>query len=56
LDEQEGLIPLGAEWWSDKEWARRSIWEGQMFRMGWWGEEGKEGFRIDVRPQGEVVS
>jgi hypothetical protein len=57
LDEREGLIPPGAEWWSDKELLRRGIWQGQKFRMGWWESSGinKSGterreFRIDVRP------
>ena len=57
LDEREGLVPLGVEWWSDKELLRRDIWQGQKFRMGWWegsvindsGTERGE-FRIDVRP------
>ena len=62
LEEKEGLIPVGAEWWSDREWERRGLWEGQVFRMGWWDRVGVEGedntgeeerrrvFRIDVRP------
>lgn len=58
MDEKEGLVPEGAEWWSDKEWDRRGVWRGEEFRMGWWDGEGGEGgrvFRIDVRPRGEVV-
>ena len=61
LEEKEGLVPRGAEWWSDREWERRGVWEGEAFRMGWWDvkeggeDEGHEGtrrvFRIDVRPR-----
>lgn len=58
LDEKEGLIPPGAEWWSDKEWKQRGVWEQEAFRMGWWDAAGGNGsgidgrdFRIDVRPR-----
>ena len=54
MEEKEGLVPRGAEWWSDREWERRGVWEGEAFRMGWWDdpeEEGRRVFRIDVRPR-----
>ncbi|KAK4942606.1 hypothetical protein LTR10_017735 [Elasticomyces elasticus] len=38
VDETSGLIPKGSEYWSDKDWEKSGIWQGEMFRMGWWGK------------------
>lgn len=38
VDETSGLIPRGAEFWSDRDWEKSGIWQGEMFRMGWWGK------------------
>lgn len=36
VDPDSGLIPEGAEFWSDEQWQKNGIWQGEMFRMGWW--------------------
>ncbi|KAK5046691.1 hypothetical protein LTR84_007452 [Exophiala bonariae] len=36
VDKRSGLIPKGAEYWSDEEWEKSGVWQGEMFRMGWW--------------------
>ncbi|KAL6243152.1 hypothetical protein RBB50_009703 [Rhinocladiella similis] len=36
VDPNSGLIPEGAEFWSDDQWEKSGIWQGEMFRMGWW--------------------
>ncbi|KIW20362.1 hypothetical protein PV08_00937 [Exophiala spinifera] len=36
VDPQSGLVPEGSEFWSDGQWERSGIWQGEMFRMGWW--------------------
>ncbi|KEF53553.1 uncharacterized protein A1O9_10528 [Exophiala aquamarina CBS 119918] len=39
VDEKSGNAPpLGAEWWSDREWEKREVWTDKLFRMGWWYE------------------
>ncbi|KAI1609302.1 hypothetical protein EDD37DRAFT_653735 [Exophiala viscosa] len=38
VDETSGLIPKGSEFWSDNDWEKSGIWQGEMFRMGWWGK------------------
>lgn len=38
VDEKSGLIPKGSEFWSDADWQKSGIWEGEMFRMGWWNK------------------
>ena len=40
VDERSGLIPHGSEWLSDREMKRRGMWAGEMFRMGWWPQDG----------------
>lgn len=42
IDEQRGLIPRGTEWLDDGEIARRGLWNGEKFRMGWW-DRGQDG-------------
>ncbi|EXJ90138.1 hypothetical protein A1O3_03207 [Capronia epimyces CBS 606.96] len=36
VDGKSGLTPKGSEFWSDGDWERSGVWQGQMFRMGWW--------------------
>jgi hypothetical protein len=38
VDDGSGLTPRGSEFWSDSDWERSGIWQGEMFRMGWWGK------------------
>ncbi|KIV94088.1 hypothetical protein PV10_05244 [Exophiala mesophila] len=38
VDERSGLIPKGSEFWSDEKWDKAGIWQGQMFRMGYWNK------------------
>lgn len=38
VDEKSGLIPKGSEFWSDEKWDKAGIWQGQMFRMGYWNK------------------
>jgi hypothetical protein len=50
VNEHERLFPPGIEWYSNKELERCEIWQGELFRMGWWDEEdGERKFRIDIK-------
>ena len=50
IGEHERLFPLGMEWYTNRELERSEIWQGKLFRMGWWdGKDGKRSFRIDVK-------
>ena len=50
ISEHERLFPPGMEWYTNKELERSKIWQGELFRMGWWdGEDGERNFRIDVK-------
>lgn len=41
VDARTGLIPRGSEFWSDDQWEKSGVWQGEMFRMGWWGKFGE---------------
>ncbi|KAL1622805.1 hypothetical protein SLS54_004825 [Diplodia seriata] len=44
-------VPAGAEKWSDRAVARRGLFEGWVFELGWWGgveEGGGRRFGVDV--------
>jgi hypothetical protein len=34
------MVPIGSEWWDDKELRRRGVFEGYMFRLGMWDVAG----------------
>ena len=58
---KKGVIPSGAEWWSDQEWKREGVWECERFWEGYWDapngetlddrtERGSSVFKIGVCP------
>ncbi|KAK2773061.1 hypothetical protein FQN53_004289 [Emmonsiellopsis sp. PD_33] len=50
------IIPRGAEWWDDKELARRGVFVGWRFSMGWWVRKRQGvGVGADERRDGEGV-
>ncbi|KAH8668647.1 hypothetical protein BX600DRAFT_496688 [Xylariales sp. PMI_506] len=36
---QTGILPEGAQWWSDEEIKQRGLWRGWSFKLGWWNWE-----------------
>ena len=34
--EKKHFFPIGAEWWTDENWAEKGVWDDVDFRMGWW--------------------
>ncbi|KAK2736811.1 hypothetical protein FQN55_001400 [Onygenales sp. PD_40] len=48
------IIPRGAEWWDDKELARRGVFVGWRFSIGWWVRK-RQGVGADERRDGEGV-
>ena len=52
ISEHEHLFPPGVEWYTDKRLEKCEIWQGKLFRMGWWDSkdgERERDFRIDVK-------
>jgi hypothetical protein len=49
------LLPEGAEWWDDKRRKNERLFDGLVFRLGWWpGKDGEPdwyGVDVDVRKE-----
>ncbi|OSS50674.1 hypothetical protein B5807_04380 [Epicoccum nigrum] len=38
---QEGVLPKGAQWCNDTELKAQKVWDGVLFRLGWWNSDGQ---------------
>ena len=38
---REGVLPKSAQWCSDAELRAQKVWDGVLFRLGWWNSDGQ---------------